>query len=193
MAAALAPVPFLLPRAPTLWCVPAAAPLLGAIGLAPVYLALAGLAPTAWRRAGLGAAGLLWLVMAEVITGEALLFGLPDGVLDAAVWDQSAARAAEDALYPLLTSPALAPAVVWAALAATLSLCVRGRSVALDLLRGAAWAAAGVALHAALGDLMASSVELGDARGAAAGAILGLLAALGAAALAPARDEDPLT
>ena len=45
------------------------------IGLAPLFIALAGLGSTVWRRAGLAAAGLLWLVGVEVISGDALLYG----------------------------------------------------------------------------------------------------------------------
>src|SRR5438067_1585610 len=55
-------VPVLLPRAGLLWSVPMLAPLLGAAGLAPLYLVVAGFASTAWRRAGLAAAGFLWLL-----------------------------------------------------------------------------------------------------------------------------------
>ena len=76
VAAAVAPVPFLLPRAGLLWSAPArAAP--GVVAPAPLFVALAGLCSTAWRRAGLAAAGFWWLVLAEVLSGDALLFGSP--------------------------------------------------------------------------------------------------------------------
>src|SRR5205814_5814209 len=70
VAAALLPVPLLLPRAGLLWSVPALAPLLGLVGLAPAYAAVCGFASTAWRRAALGAAGAIWLVAAEALTGK---------------------------------------------------------------------------------------------------------------------------
>ena len=70
LAAALAPTPLLLPRAGLLWSVPALAPLLGAVALAPLFVGVAALASTAWRRAGLAAAGFLWLAVAEVLTGR---------------------------------------------------------------------------------------------------------------------------
>jgi eukaryotic-like serine/threonine-protein kinase len=186
--AACAPVPLLLPRAGLLWSVPALAPLLGTAALAPVYVAVAGFASTAWRRAGLAAAGFVWLAAAELLTGRSLLFGVPDGALTRSLWEDSVTGAAGDALYPLVTSPALAPLAVWAAMAVLLPLCVRGRSLALDALRGGLWAAALVTLHAGLADLMAPSVALDDARGAVGGAIAGLVAAVAAAALAAPRQ-----
>ena len=59
LAAAAAPVPFLLPRAGLLWSVPVFAPLLGTVALAPAFIGVAALAPTAWRRAGLAIGRLL--------------------------------------------------------------------------------------------------------------------------------------
>jgi eukaryotic-like serine/threonine-protein kinase len=178
VAAALAPVPLLLPRAGLLWCVPALAPLAGAAGVAPAYLALAGLASTAWRRAALGALGALWVVVAEIVTGSVLLFGRADGTLDRGLWDSSLGVAASDAIYPTLSSPALAPMAVWALLAALLPLAVRGRSLLRDLVGAGVWAAALVTAHSGLGDLLAASARLGDARGAVAGAVLGGAAVL---------------
>src|SRR3954452_6753919 len=81
VAAAAAPVPFLLPRAGVLWSVPVIAPILGTIALAPAFIGVAALASTPARRAGLAAAGLWWVVVGEVLTGRALLFGAPDGAL----------------------------------------------------------------------------------------------------------------
>ena len=75
--AAAAPVPLLLPRAGLLWSVPILAPLLGTIALAPAFVGIAALASTPARRAGLAAAGLWWLVLAEALTGRVLLFGSP--------------------------------------------------------------------------------------------------------------------
>jgi len=178
LAAALAPVPLLLPRAGALWSLPALAPLLGAIALAPLYVALAGLVSTVWRRAGLAAAGFLWLAAAEVLTGTSLLFGTADGTRPRSDWEGSLAAAATDAIYPAVSSPALAPLVVWAAFAAILPLLVRGRSLALDLVVGGAWAAALVTAQGLLGELLAASVELAEPRGAVAGAVLGALVAI---------------
>jgi eukaryotic-like serine/threonine-protein kinase len=192
LAAGLAPVPLLLPRAGLLWSMPALAPLLGTVALAPAFVALAALCSSAWRRAGLAAAGFLWLVLAELLSGDNLLFGVPDGTLPRASWEGSLTDAASDALWPLISSPALAPLVVWAAFAALLPLVVRGRSLGLDLLACAFWAAALVAAHAALGDLLAATTQLEEARGAAAGALLGALAAVGAMAIAPpVREPAP--
>ena len=192
LAAGLAPVPFLLPRAGLVWSVPVLAPLLGVVALAPLFVALAGLCSTAWRRAGLATAGFIWLLLAEVLTGDALLFGTADGTTQRADWEDSLGNAAADALYPLLSSPATAPVVIWALLAAALPLLVRGRSLALDLIAAAAWAAVLVAAHATASDLVAASVELDQARGAVGGAVLAGVVAVGAAAVGVlARPVEP--
>jgi eukaryotic-like serine/threonine-protein kinase len=185
LAAAAAPVPFLLPRAGLLWSLPVVAPLLGTIALAPAFVVLAALAQTSWRRAGLAAAGFLWLAFAEAVTGEALLFGSPAGTLPRADWEGSLTGAASHALEPLLTTPALAPVVVWAAFAVLLPLAVRGRWIALDLLGAGLWAAGLIAAHVALGDVLAADVALGQARGAVAGAIAAALVAVSVSQVVP--------
>jgi eukaryotic-like serine/threonine-protein kinase len=171
IAAAAAPVPFLLPRAGLLWSVPVLAPLLGTIALAPAFIGVAALASTHARRAGLAAAGLWWVLVGEVLTGRVLLFGAPDKVLPRGNWDSSISAAASDALQPLLTSPALAPVVAWAAGAVALALVVRGRWLAVDMLGAGACAAALIAAHAALGDALAADLALDHARGGVAGCI----------------------
>ena len=173
--AAAAPVPFLLPRAGLLWSVPVVAPLLGTIALGPAFIGIAALAPTPARRAGLAAAGLWWLVLGEVLTGRPLLFGAPDGALPRANWEGSISAAASDAIQPLLTTPALAPAAVWAAGAVALMLVVRGRWLITDMVGAALCAAALVAAHVALGDVLAAELALDQARGAVAGSIAAAL------------------
>jgi hypothetical protein len=185
VAAACLPVPLLLPRAGLLWSLPILAPLLGTIGLGPAFVGVAALAPTAPRRAGLAAAGFLWLALGEVWSGQSLLFGAADGTLGRADWQGSVGGVAVDALGPLATSPALAPAAVWALFAALLPLLVRGRFLLLDTLAAAGWAAALVAAHAGLADLLAASTALEQPRGAAAGAVTAALVAVAAAQVAP--------
>jgi hypothetical protein len=196
LAVGLAPIPLLLPRAGLLWSVPALAPLLGTVALAPAFVALAALSTGAWRRVGLAAAGFVWLALSELLFSESLLFGVPDGVLERSAWEGSLSDATSDALLPLLTSPALAPLVVWAFFAWLLPLVVRGRNLAFDLLAAASWAAALVAAHAGLADMLAATTRLDEARGAAAGALLGVLAATAVTAIAPpvrepAEDATP--
>jgi eukaryotic-like serine/threonine-protein kinase len=171
LAAAAAPIPFLLPRAGVLWSVPVFAPLLGTVALAPAFVGVAALAPTPWRRAGLAAAGLIWLALGEVLTGETFLFGVPDGVLPRGDWEGSISAAASDALGPLVSGPALAPAAVWAAFALLLPLVVRGRWLAVDLAGAALWVAALIAAHIALGDTLAATTALDGARGVVAGSV----------------------
>lgn len=178
---AAATVPVLLPRGGALWSMPAAAPALGLIGLAPVYLTLAALAPTARRRAGAGAAGFLWLVAAEIVSGRSLLYGPADGTQARARWDGSLVHAAEHAVYPLVSGPALAPVLVFAAFAVLLPMAVRGRSLALDAVLAGTWAAGLVAsLHITDG-LLADHVRLASARGSLAGALLAGCVAVAAA------------
>jgi hypothetical protein len=178
---ALLPTPLLLPRAGTAWSLPALAPLLGAVALGPAFVGVAGLARTPARRAGLGAAGFLWLAAAEALSEDRLLFGAPAEVPAPGAWESALLAAATEALPPFLSTPALAPALVWALFAALVPLAVRGRSLGLDLVRGSLWAAGLVATQLALGDL----VDPGglDARGAVVGPLAALLFALLATAV----------
>ncbi len=185
LAVALAPVPLLLPRAGVLWSAPALAPLLGTVALAPMFVGIAALASTGWRRLGLAVAGFLWLAAAEVATGRDLMFGVADGTLERGAWEASAVDAVNEALLPLVTSPALAPAAVWAAFSGLLGLALRGRWAAVDLMLAAVWAVGLAAAHGALGDLLAASTELEYARGAVAGAALGGLVAVTTTLIAP--------
>jgi eukaryotic-like serine/threonine-protein kinase len=185
LAAAAAPIPLLLPRAGLLWSVPILAPLFGAVAIAPVFVGVAALAPTPWRRAGLGAAGFIWLAIGELLTGQNLLFGVPDGALPRADWNESISAAASDALGPLLSGPALAPAVVWAGFAVLPPLLVRGRWLTMDLIGAGLWAAGLIAAHAALGDMLAATTALGEARGAVAGSVGAGLLVVAVSQMAP--------
>jgi len=174
IAAALAVVPIVLPRAGILWSAAALAPLCGLAGLAPAFAALAGLAGTAWRRLALGAAGLAWIVAAELLAGRALLYGPPARVRPPAAWESSLIATVLDALYPVVTSAALAPGLAFAALAVLLPVAIRGRALVLDAIGTALWAVCAAVALVALGD----SLGLGEPRGAVAGAALGALLAL---------------
>ena len=192
LAAAAAPIPFLLPRAGLLWSVPVLAPLLGTVALAPVFVGLAALAPTAWRRAGLAAAGFVWLAVGEVVTGESLLFGVPDGALPRGDWEGSISAAASDALGPLASGPALAPAAVWAAFAVLLPLVIRGRWLAVDLVGAGLWALGLIVAHIALGDMLAATTALDEARGMVAGSAGAALVAIAVSQIAaPAEGWRP--
>jgi hypothetical protein len=189
LAAAAAPIPFLLPRAGLLWSVPVLAPLLGTVALAPVFVGVAALAPTPLRRAGLAAAGFIWLAVAEVLTGDSLLFGIPDGALPRGDWQGSISAAASDALAPLLSGPALVPALVWAGFALALPLVVRGRWLLVDMLGAGLWAAGLVAAQVALGDALAATTTLDAARGAVAGSIGAALLVVAIAQMSPPEEE----
>jgi len=191
LGAALAPVPLLLPRAGLLWSVPAFAPLAGALGLAPLFVGVAALVSSARWRAGLAAAGFVWLAVAEILSGHGLLYGAVAGTPARTSWEASANAAAVDALQPLVSSAALAPAALWAAFAFALPLLARGRWAALDLLVGVAWVVGLVAAQGALGDLLAPTAELDHARGVVAGTALAGVVALGATLITPRGRDGP--
>jgi hypothetical protein len=178
LAAAAAPIPFLLPRAGLLWSVPVLAPLLGTVALGPAFVGVAALAPTGWRRAGLAIAGFWWLVLGEAIAGEPLLFGSPDGTLPRADWEGSISAAVSDVLLPLATTPALAPLVVWALFAVALPMVIRGRWLAVDLAGAGIWVVGLVVAHMALGDALAADLALDQARGAVTGSLLAAIVVL---------------
>ncbi len=182
--AALA-VPLLLPRAGVLWSLPVLAPLLGVLALAPAFVAVAALAPTICRRAGLAAAGALWLLAAEALTGEALLFGVPDAVPAREAWEGSLSQAASDVVVPIASSPLTLVLATWAGLAVVLPLLLRGRWLAMDCVGGVIWAAGVMVAMAAVGDLMAGGAVLEQARGAVAGALVGAVVAVAISQTAP--------
>ena len=95
----------------------------------------------------------MWLAVAEVLSGRDLLFGVADGTLARARWEGSASAALTDALVPLLSSAALAPALVWAAFAVALPLVARGRWAAVDLSMGRGLGGRSGAAHDRLGEL----------------------------------------
>ncbi len=175
---AAAPVPFLMPRRGFAWSLPAAAPALGVLGLAGAWPALAGQARTWPARAALGALGGLWLVLAEALTSERLLFGQPRDVLALGAWDGSAVDASRDALVPIWAGGTLAIAALWALFAVLLPLLVRGRSAAVDLVATAAWAAALATSTRALSE----ALMLEPPRGAVVGAVVAGAVAVGARA-----------
>lgn len=179
--AALLPVPLLLPRAGRLWSVPAGAPLLGLVGLALAWPTLAAQAAGARRRAALGALGLWWLVLAEALTGPALLLGDVPGTPVRGAWEDSAAAAAREVLVPLATSGAPALALVWALAAAALPVLVRGRRAGADLVVVTGWAAGLAASSAALVSALPWPTGEPSVRGLLAGAIAAAALALIAA------------
>ncbi|MFL5782725.1 MAG: serine/threonine-protein kinase [Thermoleophilaceae bacterium] len=190
--ALLAP-PLLAPRAGRGWSLPALAPLLGAIAIAPLYVAIAGFASTAWRRAGLAAAGFVWLAFAELLTSDRLLLGPPADADARSTWQKSIGHAAGDALAPLATSGILLGALVWALAAALLPLVVRGRTLLLDAAGAALWAALLIVAQRGVVDLAGSHLGGGPSRGIVVGVVLGALAAVGARAtgLWPPSGERP--
>jgi len=178
VAAAAVAVPLLLPRAGAVWTLPALAPLLGTVALAPAFVGVAALAPTPLRRAGLGAAGGLWLLVAEPLAGRPLLFGSPEGTPGRTEFQGSLGTTAADVLEPLAASPVLLVPVVFVVFAAVLPLVLRGRWLAADLVGAAAWSIGLMAALAAVGDLVGATGASAEARGAVAGSLAGALVAV---------------
>ena len=176
---AAGPLPLLLASRPATWSAPAIAPLLGLAGVAGAWPVLAGQAARWQTRAALGALGGWWLALAETLTSERLLSGVPRDVLARGEWEGSALDGIREALWPLLTGGALALATLFAVAAAILPLLVRGRSAAVDLVGAAAWAATLAAATSALAQVLL----LSPPRGLVAGAIVAGLAAVAARAV----------
>jgi hypothetical protein len=176
--AALA-VMLLARRTPGAWSLPAAAAVLGLAGLAGAYPALAGRGTRAWTRAGLGAAGAVWALLAEPALGRALVLGTPQPEPH---WDATVGRALEDAAWPLVSSGAALLAAVWALAALVLPWLVRGRALALDLVAAALWAAALAGATAALAE---RPIGAGGSDSTAPGLLGGALLAAAVAVLLP--------
>jgi hypothetical protein len=146
------------------WSVPAAAPALGLATLAGAYPALAGRAGRWWQRAGLGAAGLCWVLLAEPLLGMTLLSGA-DPPQD---WKADAGATLDGVLWPPLSSALVALAALWALAALLLPWLVRGRYAGVDLVAASAWAAGLGSGTAALAEWAGAA----EPRGLVAGAIV---------------------
>ncbi|MGI8505367.1 MAG: protein kinase domain-containing protein [Solirubrobacteraceae bacterium] len=175
--ALLVPVLFTV-RTPQAWPLPAGAPALGLIGLAGAWPALAARAPTAWRRAALGAAGWIWLLIAAPIAGRVLYLKPVPASSPMDAWAGSPYETVHRVLVPLLSSGALAPAAVWALAAAVLPWLVLGRSRALDCVRVVIWSAALAAATAAAITVVHGSDLIATAPAAVLGAAAGAVVAL---------------
>lgn len=174
LAAMLAPVPVLLPRAGTAWSVPALAPLLAAAGIAGAFPAIAGQAHRATVRAGLGALGAWWVLLAAAPLGSAPHLGRDPGA-----WPGTVA-AATDVLADVVASGAVALVAVWAVAAVLLPVLVRGWNAAADIAAAAGWAAG----TAAATDALATAFSLPAPRGLVAGAVVAGVVAVAARAVA---------
>ena len=169
VAAAVAPVPLLLPRAGAWWSSPGIAVGLGVVGVAGAWPAFAGQSRGIVRRAALGALGWWWLALAETLRNDRLLTG-------PVAASAPNAHAAWSALRYVVTTETVAIAGLWALGAALLPLLVRGRIAALDLLMAAAWAA-GLALGTRA---IAAAAGASEPRGLVGAAALAALVAVAA-------------
>jgi len=175
------------PARATSWPLPAGAPALGLIGLAGAWPAVAARAGGVWTRAALGAVGWVWLLLGAAIAGKALYLPRVPGTVLAPPpqnWMTSPSDTVTHLLSPLISSGVLAPAAIWAAAAVILPWLVRGRSVAMDVLRVVAWATIVVSCTGAA----IAAVHGSDPIGAPPTALVGAAAAA-AVALAPSLLE----
>jgi hypothetical protein len=173
-----------LPRAGIAWPLATGAPALGAVGLAGAWPALASGAGSTWRRAGLGFAGWIWLLLATPLTGSVLYLPAPAGVPPLGVWSSSVYETLHHVLGPLLSSGALAGAPVWALAAVLLPHLVKRRSLWLDAVRVAAWTAFVVSATELAVRAAGAAPALGAPRTAVLGAVAAALVALCPSAVA---------
>jgi serine/threonine protein kinase len=138
--AAAVPV-VLLPRGGAAWALAAGAPALGLIGLAGAWPALAARARGPWRRLALGAIGWAWVVAAGAIGGTGLYLHAIPGVAGPSAWSGSLPDTVTLVIRPVISSGALAGAVVWAVAALVLPWVRRGRSLVVDIVVVTVWAA----------------------------------------------------
>jgi eukaryotic-like serine/threonine-protein kinase len=193
LAAAVAPLALLPPRAgqrpsAALGAGPFAlvgllAPLLGVVGLAGVFPAIAGQAAR-WRaRAVAGALGYWWLALSEPLLARRLWLGAPANLPPRAAWEGSITSSASHVLAPLLSFGVLFGALLWAAGAVALPWLVRGRRAALDVVAVSTWSAALAAAAPLLDHGVAPGAAHANPRGLVLGAVLGALLAVAARAL----------
>ena len=152
------------------WALPAAAPLLGFAALATAYPALAGRARAAWQRAALGAVGAVWLLLAEALLDERLLFG------GGSLTRTDAQAAFDHVIAPPFTSGLILVAAVWALAALVLPWLVRGRYGGADIVAATVWAAALGSGTAAVAEWAGAGQPRGVVAGAIAAGVLALLA-----------------
>jgi len=184
LAAFAAPLLALPRRAGPGWLAAALAPALGSIGLANAYPVIAGQARGLRARAGLGALGYWWLLLAQMLTGHRLWLW-PQGAghpLAASAWSTSGSAAATYLVRPLISVATLEGAALWALAAASLPWVVRGRSAVRDVVGATVWAAALVSAEQ-LVDHGLGGHAAASPRGAILGAILGAAVAVCARAL----------
>ncbi len=186
---AVLPVPALLLRAGRAWSVPVLAPALGVIGLAGAFPALAGRAATAAQRAALGALGAWWVLLAEPLAHRTLELGPARGVpvgADA----QEAVSIAASAVAGTVTGGLVALLAVWAIAATVLPWIVRGRSLALDVVVAAAWAAGLASATATLATGLGDAVAVAEPKGLVAGAVVAGIVAVVEPRYSPRDLED---
>ncbi len=172
------PVVLLLSQ-PLDWPLAAGAPALGVIGLAGAWPALAAGAASPWRRAALAAVGWAWLLFAGLVGGQTLYLSQIPGAAPASAWGSSPSAMLHEALLPVVRAGALAPALVWALAAVVLPWVVRGRSLALDLVRVVVWAAVLESATFAVAAALGGSHRLPAAPTAVAGSVAAGVLALG--------------
>lgn len=148
--AALLPAILLMPREPSSWLLPIAAPLLGLAGLALAFPAFCGFSTSAKQRAAVAGLGFWWLALAEPIVASRLLFGeLPIK----AGWAATAGGGA-DLVVQMIGHGVPLVAFLWALAAWLLPSILASKWIAVQIAAALLWAgaltAASIALAGAL-------------------------------------------
>ena len=181
LCAGLLPV-LLLPRSPTTWPLSAAAPALGALSLAGAWPAIAARAVSPWRRAALAITGWVWLALASALANADLYARRPPATPAASAWMPSLQQTVDHVLAPLVSTPMVACALVWAAAAVVLPLLTERRRFPVAVVLVTVWSAIVVSA-------IATFLGVNHSRGAGMpatavlGAIVGAIVALAPAAL----------
>ncbi|MDQ6818549.1 MAG: protein kinase [Actinomycetota bacterium] len=131
--------PLLLPTHGTSWPFAGGALLLGVVGIAGAWPAVAARAGTAWRRAALGIAGALWLVVAGELRGKGLYVAVTPGTPPASVWNSSSYETLHNVIAGPATLRLLLVAAAWGCAAAVLPVMRSRRSVAMDAALALVW------------------------------------------------------
>ncbi|MBV9165793.1 MAG: serine/threonine protein kinase [Solirubrobacterales bacterium] len=175
------------PRGRPPWPLAVGAPVLGALGLAGAWPALAARSATVRGRATLGFTGWIWLVLAGRLGNTALYVRIPSGGPPRSLRNGSPYEVIHHVLGGLLSSGALAPAVVWALAAVVLPPLLGRRSLARDAAVAAVWAGALVSLTALSIAVTHFASTVATVNSAVLGGMAAALVALAPSALAAGR------
>ncbi|MDQ6805591.1 MAG: hypothetical protein M3065_11635, partial [Actinomycetota bacterium] len=129
----------------------------------------------------------VWTALGTTLSGTTLYLRAPPGMPSPGQWPSSVGATFHRVLEPLVTSGALAPALVWAVAAVILPWLARGRRVAVDFVLASAWAAGLVAATYSVLRMVHGPLAGAPLRGAVVGGVGALGIALAPSILRTSR------